>query len=114
MGKAFAVGEKHLIMGFKSVGFEIDPVENRARFPETLGRLAQNAEVALVLATESIAAEADEAIAAFRERSPAILTLIPSHEGSQHTSFDATRRAVERSLGVDILGKEPQRTVTDD
>jgi len=106
MPKAVAVGEKHLIMGFKGVGFQVVPVEDSARLSGELQRLAQDAALQLVLVTESIAAEAGEAIEEFRERSTAILTLIPSHEGSLHSSFEETRRAVEHSLGVDILGKE--------
>lgn len=106
MSKAFAVGEKHLILGFKGVGFEIVPVDDAAKLTNELNLLSRNPEAGLVLVTESMAKDAIKAIEEFRMRSSAILTIIPAHEGSKHLSFQEMRRAVERSLGVDILGKE--------
>jgi V/A-type H+/Na+-transporting ATPase subunit F len=106
MSKAVAVGEKHLILGFKGVGFEIIPIDESGKLLHELNTLSRNAEIGLVLVTESIAREAREAIDEFRARSSAILTIIPTHEGSKHLSFQEIRKSVERSLGVDILGKE--------
>ena len=106
MAKAVAVGEKNLILGFKGVGFEIIPVESGAKLPQQLSLLARDKEIGLVLITESMAAESPEAVAEFREKSSACLTIIPTHEGSQHSSFREIQKAVERSLGVDILGKK--------
>ncbi len=106
MAKAYAVGERQLILGFKGVGFEVVPVDDPAKLHAELMRLAREKDLALVLLTESIAVGAQEAINEFRERSSAILTIIPTHEGSRHVSFEETRRMVERSLGVDILGKD--------
>lgn len=106
MSKAFAVGEKHLILGFKGVGFEIVPVDDVSMLASELNILSRNPEVGLVLVTESIAKDALKSIEEFRMRSQAILTIIPTHEGSKHLSFEEMRRSVERSLGVDILGKD--------
>ena len=105
MARAVAVGEKHAIIGFKGVGFEILSLPDATRLPAQLSTLAKEPDVGLVVVTENMAAEAPDAIAEFRERSRAILTVIPSHEGSGHVSFQEIRKAVERSLGVDILGK---------
>jgi V/A-type H+-transporting ATPase subunit F len=106
MSKAFVVGEKHLILGFKGVGFEIVPIDDAANLANELNILSRNPEAGLVLVTESMAKDALKAIEEFRVRSSAILTIIPAHEGSKHLSFQEMRRSVERSLGVDILGKE--------
>lgn len=106
MGKAYAVGERHLILGFRGVGFEIVPVDDPAKLPQELMRLAREKDAALILLTESIAGDAAEVIEEFRERSSAIVTTIPTHEGTRHLSFEETRKIVERSLGVDVLGKE--------
>ncbi len=106
MAKAVAVGEKHLILGFKGVGFDIVPVEDGQKLLQALMTLAKEPDLGVILVTESIAAEVPDAIREFRERSSAILTLIPTQEGGRHTSFEEIRRAVERSMGVDILGKE--------
>jgi V/A-type H+-transporting ATPase subunit F len=106
MSKAVAVGEKHLILGFKGVGFEIVPIDDSAKLMHELNALSRDPEVGLVLVTESMAKDALKAIEEFRMRSPAILTIIPAHEGSKHLSYQEMRKSVERSLGVDILGKD--------
>ena len=106
MFRAVAVGEKNLVLGFKGVGFEIIPVDDNTKLSHELGVLARDPKVGLVLVTESMAKDAPKAIEEFRGRSSAMLTIIPSHEGSGHISFLEMRKSVERSLGVDILGKE--------
>lgn len=106
MPKGIALGQRHHILGFKGVGFEIVAIENSDELEHKLIVLASDPEVALVLLTEDMAVEAPEAIENFRLRSSAILTVIPTHEGSMNVSFQEIRRSVERSLGVDILGKE--------
>jgi len=106
MAKAYALGERQLILGFKGVGFEIIPVDEPSKLPAELQRLSREKDVALVLLTESIVKGVSEALHEFRERSTAVVTIIPTHEGSRHVSFEETRRMVERSLGVDILGKD--------
>lgn len=105
MSRAVAVGERSFILGFKGVGFEIVPAEDAAALTRELVQLARAADVGLVLVTESMAAEAPEAIQEFRQVSSTILTTIPTHKGSQHVSFQEMRKAVEKSIGVDMLGK---------
>ncbi|HNR30355.1 MAG TPA: V-type ATP synthase subunit F [Candidatus Hydrogenedentes bacterium] len=106
MSKAVVVGEKALILGFKGVGFEIVDAADGAKLLTELNMLARDPEVKLVLVTESVAAEAPEALAQFRETSRAILTTIPTHKGSRHIGFNEMRKTVEYSIGVDMLGKE--------
>jgi V/A-type H+/Na+-transporting ATPase subunit F len=106
MSKAVAVGEKHLILGFKGVGFEILSIDDSTKLMHELNILSRDSEIGLVLVTESMAKEAPKAIEEFRGRSSALLTIIPTHEGSKHLSFQEVRKSVERSMGVDILGKD--------
>lgn len=106
MYRAVAVGERHLILGFKGAGFEIVGCIDGNALQKELGKLSRETDVALVLVTESVAKEAPDAIDQFRERSRAILSIVPTHEGTEHYSFLRMKQAVERSIGVDILGKE--------
>lgn len=106
MPKAAAVGEKHLILGFRGVGFEIVAIDESSKLMHALNVLSRDAEIGFVLVTESMAREAPEAINEFRTRSSAVLTVIPTHEGSGQLSFQEIRKSVERSLGIDILGKD--------
>lgn len=105
MSKAVAVGEKHLVLGFKGVGMDVVDVAEPERLKAALLRLARNPEVGVVLVTESMAAQAPDALSDFRDAGGGILVVIPSHEGSKGFSFEEMRRSVERSIGVDILGK---------
>ena len=106
MLRAVAVGEKRYILGFKGAGFEILECNDAEGLRRELGALARETDVAIALVTESMALEAPDALEAFREKSAAVLTVVPTHEGSKHTSFDRMKKAVEMSIGVDILGKE--------
>lgn len=106
MSKAVVVGERHLIQGFSGAGFDIVALDEDSRLHQELVRLSKDLRVGLVLLTESAAAENAQAVEEFRRRSRAVLMLIPTHEGSRHTGFHEIRRAVERSLGIDLLGRE--------
>ncbi|MCC6153282.1 MAG: hypothetical protein IT367_05960 [Candidatus Hydrogenedentes bacterium] len=106
MLRAVAIGEKQYVLGFKGVGFEILECNDAESLRRELGLLSKVTDVAIALVTESIALEAPDAIDTFREKSNAVLTIVPTHEGSKHTSFNRMKKAVELSIGVDILGKE--------
>jgi len=104
--RAVAVGEKRFILGFKGVGFDIVECNDAEGLRRELGALSRDDDAALVLVTESLAIEAPDAIDLFRERSRGVLTIIPTHEGSKNTSFNRMKKAIEMSIGVDILGKD--------
>ncbi|OPY75247.1 MAG: V-type sodium ATPase subunit G [Syntrophorhabdus sp. PtaU1.Bin058] len=106
MSKAVAIGEKHQILGFKGVGFEVVPLEESGKLMQELVALSRDPEVGFVLVTESMASENPEAIREFRQRCSTILSIIPTHEGSMHVSFQEIRKSVECSLCIDILGKD--------
>jgi vacuolar-type H+-ATPase subunit F/Vma7 len=106
MSKAVAIGEKHLILGFRGVGFEVVPLEESGKLMQELIVLSRDPEVGFVLVTESMASENPQAIREFRQRCSTILSIIPTHEGSMHVSFQEIRKSVECSLCIDILGKD--------
>jgi vacuolar-type H+-ATPase subunit F/Vma7 len=106
MSRALVLGEKHHIVAFKGAGFDVVPVEDGARLLQELVALSRDRDLGIVLVTESLAGQAPEAVEEFRRRSPAVLSVIPTHEGSLRTSFQEMKRLVESSLGIDILGKD--------
>lgn len=106
MLRAVAVGEKQYVLGIKGVGFEIVECNDADSLRRELGALSRETDIAIALVTESMAIEAPDALDTFRERSSAVLTVVPTHEGSKHTSFSQMKKAIELSIGVDILGKE--------
>lgn len=112
MAKAYIIGEKHQILGFKGIGFEIVAVTEARQGADELFRLSRSPDTGLVLITEGIAREASPAIDDFRSRSSAIVMVVPTHEGAMHLSFNYMRQIVERSLGIDLLGKVDVREQT--
>ena len=105
MTKAYVIGEKHQILGFKGVGFEILAIADAGQLADALFQLSRNHDIGLILVTESVAKDGRPAIDDFRSRSPAIVVVIPTHEGSMHLSLNEMRTTVERSMGIDLLGK---------
>jgi vacuolar-type H+-ATPase subunit F/Vma7 len=53
--------------------------------------------------TETIAKDCMEKITNFRDRSSAIILLIPAHTGSLNLSLEEMRLDVEKAAGIDLL-----------
>jgi vacuolar-type H+-ATPase subunit F/Vma7 len=106
MSKAYIIGDRSAVLGFKGVGFEIVHAFDGTSLTQALGQVLRANDAAIVLVSEDIAKMNPEAMANFRENSQAIMTTIPTHHGSNHDGFDEIRRLVEYSIGVDMLGKE--------
>ena len=106
MSRVVVVGERGLILGFRGVGMDVVPVEDAENLRRALGPLSRDAGVALVLVTESLAAQAPDALEDFRAVSQAVITTIPTHLGGTGFAFNEMRSVVERSIGVDMLGKD--------
>lgn len=106
MSRAVILGEKRNITAFKGAGFDTLPVEDGEKLFQALLELSRDRKLGIVLVTENLAEQAPGAIEEFRRRSAAVLSVIPTHEGSSRTSFKEIRRLVESSLGIDILGKD--------
>ncbi len=106
MAKACIVGEKNLILGFKGIGFEVVAVSDPKELAEQLFMLSRRNDVGLVLVTESIIAEAPGVIEEFRSRSNVILTVVPMHEDGSRTGYNEMRKAIERSMGIDLFKKD--------
>lgn len=109
MSKACIVGEKHLILGFKGIGFEVIPITDPKDLAEELFMLTRRHDVGLILVTESIVAEAPAGVIdEFRSRSQVILTIVPMHEDNPRTAYKEMRHAIERSVGIDLFKKEEE------
>ena len=106
MARAVALGEKHLVMGFTAAGIDVIPVMDEHDFTRQLAIAARDPGVAIVFATEQMAALTPEAVQHFRQTSKTALLIVPSYEGATRAGFSEVRKIVERSLGVDLLGKE--------
>jgi len=104
MAKAVAVGPRAWVAPFRGVGFESVQVEEPEDLLKALLAIAGQRDVSLVLVSEVLAGKAPAAIEEFRKRSRAVICALPTHEGATGTGYEETRRLVESSLGIDLLG----------
>ncbi len=105
MSKVVAVGEKDLIIGFKAVGVEIVPVKSPSEVGVVLKKLSQDASIGLILITETIAEGCLDVISSFREGSPAVILIVPSHLPTKHISMLEMKHNIEKAVGIDMLTK---------
>ncbi|MCX8064839.1 MAG: hypothetical protein N3G21_06660 [Candidatus Hydrogenedentes bacterium] len=106
MYKGYVIGEKSLIQGFKSAGFEVCHALTPDDLKRELQKIHQEGKAGIILITEDLAKESKEIIRDFRLISNVVITVIPTHKGSEHLSFKELKRQIEYSIGVDMLGKE--------
>jgi len=106
MYKAYVIGEKGLIQGFKSAGFEVCHAISPNELQMTFQQIQKEGGASIILITEELAQESREIIQDYRLISNAVITTIPTLKGSQHLGFKELKRQIEYSIGVDMLGKE--------
>ena len=103
MFKIAAVGEEELIMGFRGIGAELINVDSSKELDDVLERLVSDTTISLIMITETIAKDCMEKITNFRDRSSAIILLIPAHTGSLNLSLKEIQLDVEKAAGIDLL-----------
>ncbi len=103
MFKIMAVGEEDLILGFRGIGAELINVDSSKELDDVLERLVSDTTISLIMITETIVEDCMEKITNFRERSSAIILLIPAHTGSLNLSLEEMRLDVEKAAGIDLL-----------
>lgn len=103
MFKIAAVGEEELILGFRGIGAELINVDSSKELDDVLERLVSDTTISLIMITETIAKDCMEKITNFRDRSSAIILLIPTHTGSLNLSLEEMRLDVEKAAGIDLL-----------
>ncbi len=101
-----AIGPREEILGLRSVGMHLVPVENADALAEVLPQQALDPDVRLVLVSETVAAEAEALISELRGRSAAVIMLVPSHRGARGLTLQWMKRAMEQTIGVDMISKD--------
>ncbi len=110
------IGDDSTVRGFAAAGVVGFPATESAEALKTLEGLARSGDYAILFVTESLA----ESILPEISRMSAIRTgeaasaipaivVIPDQGGSRGIGFEKIRGAVEKALGIDILGKEAER-----
>ena len=101
--KIVAIGPRAEMLGLRSIGVELVPAEDQSEMVESLRVQANREEVRLIILSETMAEDAREEVQELRGRKGTVIMLVPSHRGSNRTTMDWMRHAMEQSIGVDIL-----------
>jgi len=103
--KIVAVGPAEELLCLKSVGVEFVELGEAERLQAALRRQAQDPAVGLILVSEALAGQQFEAVDEVRRDTGAVLLVVPSYRGSQGTTLKFMKRALEQSIGVDLISK---------
>ena len=104
--KVVALGPARELLCLKSAGVEVVALEPGQGLEEELARQASSPEVGLILVSEPAAQGQQAAIDAVRRERAAVILVVPSFQGTADTTLAFMKRALEQSLGVDLISKE--------
>jgi V/A-type H+-transporting ATPase subunit F len=121
--KIAMIGDDSTVRGFAGAGVVGYPVVESSAALRTLADLARSGEYAIVFISENLAepilgeisriSSGKSVMGAQGTGSPSVtvpsVVVIPDQSGSRGIGFEKIRRAVEKALGIDILGKEAGR-----
>ena len=105
MSKIVIIGEKKDILPYQSIGVEIEPVKTIADTVAILREIVQNPSVIIILITESMAEQCLDTITELRSKTAKAITIVPTEQGSKHTSMIELNKEISRAVGMDILAK---------
>jgi V/A-type H+-transporting ATPase subunit F len=106
--KIAMIGDESTVSGFRAAGVAGVPVYTSAEALETLMAMAKSREYAIIFITESLAAPVLADISRIPTGSVPAIIVVPDQGGSKGIGFAKIRNAVEKALGLDLLGKEEQ------
>ena len=102
MYKIAVIGDYDSIYGFATLGLSICPVKTPE---EARGKLRQLAggNYGIIYITEAAAAELEDEIEEYRERTLPSIIQIPGVSGNTGAGVEGVRKTVEQAVGSDIL-----------
>ena len=102
MYKIAVIGDYDSIYGFATLGLSICPVKTRDEAREKLRQLA-NGQYGIIYITEAAAAELEEEIEEYREKTLPAIIRIPGVSGNTGAGVEGVKKTVEQAVGSDIL-----------
>ena len=100
MYKIAVIGDYDSIYGFATLGLSICPVKTRDEAREKLRQLADGQ---YGIITEAAAAELEEEIEEYREKTLPAIIRIPGVSGNTGAGVEGVKKTVEQAVGSDIL-----------
>ncbi len=106
MLKIAVIGARDTVMGFKALGLDTFPAEDAAQALKALRSLTRDSrDYAIIYIEETLAAELEHEINKFSDSPTPAIILIPGREGSTGYGRESLRSAVEKAVGMDLLGE---------
>ena len=102
MYKIAVIGDYDSIYGFATLGLSICPVKTRDEAREKLRQLADG-QYGIIYITEAAAAELEEEIEEYREKTLPAIFRIPGVSGNTGAGVEGVKKTVEQAVGSDIL-----------
>jgi vacuolar-type H+-ATPase subunit F/Vma7 len=106
--KIAMIGDDSTVSGFAAAGVVGFPARESAEALARLRDLARAGEYAIIFITETLAEPNLQEIARIPTGSVPAIILVPDQGGARGIGFRKIQIAVEKALGIDILGKSPQ------
>lgn len=104
--KIAMIGDASTVAGFAAggvQGFPQDP-DDPAQTLSVLTELARSGEYAIIFITEQLAEPLFEAIERIETGAVPAIIIVPDQSGTRGIGYERIRHAVERAIGIDLLG----------
>jgi len=102
MSEIAMIGDRDSILGFKSLGVAIFPVNNREEFLAALREIIDK-DYKVAFVTEQIAIEPEEIADMIGSRTFPVVTIIPSNRGTTGLAMQRLQALVRKAAGADVL-----------
>jgi V/A-type H+/Na+-transporting ATPase subunit F len=100
------IGDGSTVSGFAAAGVAGFPAYDSAEALATLRRLAQSGEYAIIFVTEGLAEPVLAEIGRIPTGAVPAIIVVPDQGGARGIGFRKISTAVEKALGIDLLGKQ--------
>lgn len=103
------IGDSSTVRGFAAGGVHPYPAAASEQALTTLRELVSGGRYAIIFITEALAEPILDTISRLRTGAIPAVIVVPDQSGARGLGFEKTRLAVERAIGIDLLGQTRQR-----
>ena len=104
--KIAMIGDSATVAGFAAGGVQgfAQDTDDAARTLSVLTELANSGEYAIIFITEPLAEPLFDAIERLSTGAVPAIIIVPDQSGTRGIGYERIRHAVERAIGIDLLG----------
>ncbi|MGP1543488.1 MAG: V-type ATP synthase subunit F [Candidatus Fimenecus sp.] len=104
MYKTVVIGDRDSIYGFKSLGLDIIPVNEKKEAYEVVKKAAANGTYAVIFVTEKVFSEIKDISEHYKEQPYPVIIPIPGVSGNTGEGSKNVTDCIKRAVGSDIVG----------